>query len=308
MELRQIRSFITLATELNFTRAAMRLHISQPPLTRQIQQLEREMGLALFARTTRGVSLTAAGTVFFEEAKKMIELADRAVEKSKLADKGQMGRLDIGIFGSSTWNVIPKLVSALRVSHPNIVISLQNTTKFQQIEAVRERRMDIGFNRVFPEIPDLVVETVFEEGLCVAMHKDHPLARRRFIAVKDLADEPIILFPNNVRPSFGDLIVAIYRNAGLTPNVVQDVEDVVTAIALVSSGMGLSIVPESAISLRLPDIRYHPLRAPGAKVDLSCVFHADNSSPTLRAFLEITRKMRRSKLRNLEGLINVGTA
>jgi DNA-binding transcriptional LysR family regulator len=297
MDLRQIRYFLVLANELNFTRAAGRLHISQPPLTRQIQQLEASMGVVLFERTTRGVALTQAGAVFLEEARKIVALTDQATNKTRLAHQGQLGRLDIGVFGSAILNVIPTLLIELRKTHPDIVISLQNTTKIQQVEAVREKRLDIGFNRVFPEVEDLVVETVMMESLYVAMHKDHELVRRRTLAVKDLNNQPLILFPNNVRPTFADNVVALLRDEGLTPNVVHEVEDVMTCIALVSAGLGMAVVPESAVNLQLPGVRYHPLRSAEAKVDLSCVYRADNASPALMVFLDIARKVRSRKIK-----------
>jgi DNA-binding transcriptional LysR family regulator len=297
MDLRQIRYFLILADELNFTRAAGRLHISQPPLTRQIQQLETSMGVVLFQRTTRGVSLTQAGVVFLEEARKIVALTDQATNKTKLAHAGHLGRLDIGIFGSATLNVIPTLLIELRKTHPDIVISLQNTTKTQQIEAVRGERLDIGFNRVFPVVPDLVVETVFLENLYVAMHKDHPLARRRILVVKDLEAQPMILFPNNVRPTFADNVVSLCMDEGFSPNVAHEVQDVMTCIALVSAGLGLAVVPESAVSLQLPGVRYHLLKSPAAKVDLSCVYRAENTSPALAVFLDIVRKLRTRKIK-----------
>jgi DNA-binding transcriptional LysR family regulator len=297
MDLRQIRYFLVLANELNFTRAAERLHISQPPLTRQIQQLEASMGVVLFERTTRGVALTQAGAVFLEEARKIVALTDQATHKTRLAHQGQLGRLDIGVFGSAILNVIPTLLIELRKTHPDIVISLQNTTKIQQVEAVREKRLDIGFNRVFPEVEDLVVETVMMESLYVAMHKDHELVRRRTLAVRDLNNQPLILFPNNVRPTFADNVVSLFRDEGLTPNVVHEVEDVMTCIALVSAGLGMAVVPESAVNLQLPGVRYHPLRSAEAKVDLSCVYRADNASPALMVFLDIVRKVRSRKIK-----------
>jgi DNA-binding transcriptional LysR family regulator len=297
MDLRQIRYFLVLANELNFTRAADRLHISQPPLTRQIQQLEASMGVVLFERTTRGVALTQAGAVFLEEARKIVALTDQATNKTRLAHQGQLGRLDIGVFGSAILNVIPTLLIELRKTHPDIVISLQNTTKIQQVEAVREKRLDIGFNRVFPEVEDLVVETVMMESLYVAMHKDHELVRRRTLAVRDLNNQPLILFPNNVRPTFADNVVSLFRAEGLTPNVVHEVEDVMTCIALVSAGLGMAVVPESAVNLQLPGVRYHPLRSAEAKVDLSCVYRADNASPALMVFLDIVRKVRSRKIK-----------
>jgi DNA-binding transcriptional LysR family regulator len=297
MDLRQIRYFLVLANELNFTRAADRLHISQPPLTRQIQQLEASMGVVLFERTTRGVALTQAGAVFLEEARKIVALTDQATNKTRLAHQGQLGRLDIGVFGSAILNVIPTLLIELRKTHPDIVISLQNTTKIQQVEAVREKRLDIGFNRVFPEVEDLVVETVMMESLYVAMHKDHELVRRRTLAVRDLNNQPLILFPNNVRPTFADNVVSLFRDEDLTPNVVHEVEDVMTCIALVSAGLGMAVVPESAVNLQLPGVRYHPLRSAEAKVDLSCVYRADNASPALMVFLDIVRKVRSRKIK-----------
>jgi len=297
MDLRQIRYFLALATELNYTRAASQLNISQPPLTRHIQHLEHSIGVTLFDRSTRGVALTQAGSIFLEEARKIVALADQAVNKTKLAHQGQIGRLDIGIFGSSTISVIPTLLTELRKTHPDIIISLQNTTKTQQIEGVREKHLDIGFNRIYPSVPDLAVETVMIEDLYVALHKDHPFANNQTIEVKELVDQPFILFPNNVRPSFADNVIMLCTNAGFTPNVVHDVEDIFTAIALISAGLGIAIVPESAISLRLSNVRYHLLDSKEAKVDLSCVYRADNNSPALLAFLEAVHMLRSGKLK-----------
>lgn len=297
MDLRQIRYFLVLATELNFTRAASRLHISQPPLTRQIQQLEAAMGVVLFERTTRGVALTEAGAVFLDEARKIVALTDQATHKTRLAHTGQLGRLDIGIFGSAILNVIPTLLIELRKTHPDIVISLQNTTKIQQIEAVREKRLDIGFNRVYPDVPDLKVETVMMENLFVATPRDHPLARRRVLAVRDLVNQPLILFPNNVRPTFADNVVALCRDEGFAPLVAHEVEDVMTCIALVSAGLGLAVVPESTVNLQLPGVRYHLLRSANAKIDLSCVYREDNGSPALAVFLDMVRKLRSGKIK-----------
>jgi LysR family transcriptional regulator, benzoate and cis,cis-muconate-responsive activator of ben and cat genes len=297
MDLRQIRYFLALATELNYTRAASQLNISQPPLTRHIQQLEHSIGVMLFDRSTRGVALTQAGKIFLDEARKIVALADQAVNKTKLAHQGQIGRLDIGIFGSSIISVIPTLLTELRKTHPDIIISLQNTTKTQQIEGVREKRLDIGFNRIYPSVPDLAVETVMLEDLYVALHKDHPFANNQTLEVKDLVDQPFILFPNNVRPSFADNVIMLCSNAGFAPNVVHDVEDIFTAISLISAGLGIAIVPESAICLRLSSISYHLLDAKEAKVDLSCVYRPDNKSPALLAFLEAVHLLRTGKLK-----------
>jgi DNA-binding transcriptional LysR family regulator len=291
MQFRHLRSFLVLTEELNFSRAAERLHMTQPPLTRQIQQLEESVGAQLFLRTARGVTLTEAGSAFLEEAKKLQFLADQAIVRTQLASRGELGRIDIGLFGSAIFNVIPSLLNQFRKSNPQVKISLHNMTKSEQIEALRERRLSLGFNRAFRDVPDMIVETVLQERMAVAIQFDHPLANRTAVTVGDLIDQPLVLYPNIGRPSFADTVVGLCRQSGFTPNVAMEVEDVVTSIALVSSGFGLCVVPESASSLGLPGVVYRPLHAPGAFIELNCIYRRDDSSPMLQALLAHTRRL-----------------
>lgn len=298
MELRHLKYFAVLAQELNFNRAAIRLHISQPPLTRQIHQLESELGVQLFVRLPRGLELTAAGTSLFDDARRILGMVDAAKDRAAKAGRGEIGRLDVGIFGSAIFNHIPRLLLQFRQLYPDVQISLHEQTKAEQIQALRERRLTIGFNRHVSGEHDIVVETVYLEPLLVALHSAHPLAQKAAIGIRELSGEPLILYPNNTREGFADHVVSLFHDEGLQARVVQEVKDAVTAVALVSSGFGLCVTPEAASSLRLPGVVYRPLNAnPPPAIDLVCLYRRDDTSPILAAFLETVRKFQPADIR-----------
>jgi len=293
MEVRQLKYFLAVAEELNLGRAANRLHISQPPLTRQIQQLEEELGVQLFLRTPKGVELTEAGFLFHEDAANILTLMQQASERTQLAGKGHLGRIDVGIFGSAMLNVIPRLLLTFRRLYPDVVMSLHSLNKTQQIEALREKRLTIGFNRIIPETSDMKIEQVLVERILVAINRSHELSHLNEIPIAEIANQPLIIYPNLSRPNFADDIISLCLTEGFQPNIVQEVEDVVTAVALVSSGFGLAMVPESGANLKLPDVVYLPLKkTPTPSIDLSCIYRKDDQSPILHAFLEIIRSYR----------------
>ena len=175
MDLRHLKYFIAVAEELNIGRAALRLHISQPPLTRQIQQMEEELGVALFIRTPRGVELTQAGEMFLEEARNIRALIERAIERTKRAGEGKLGRMDIGIFGSGILGAIPKLLHLFRDTHPDVEVVLHTMTKEEQIEALRQKRISVAFNRMLLPLPDITSELILREPLFLAIRQEHPL-------------------------------------------------------------------------------------------------------------------------------------
>jgi len=293
MEFRQLKYFIAVAEELNIGRAATRLHISQPPLTRQIQQLEEEFGALLFLRTARGVELTQAGETFLRDARNIRDLMEQAVERAREAGQGKQGKMDIGIFGSGILDVIPKVLHAFRASHPNVQIALHTMTKKEQIEALRQHRIGAGFNRLLAPLPDISSEPVQMESIMVAVNESHPLAAKPAILLKELADQPLILFPSGARPSFIDKIWSLCAGEGFEPQVAQEVGDAPTSVALVAAGFGLSLVPEAATSLSVPGVVYRRLaNAPEAVVDLSCIYRTDDESPILQAFLQTIRDFR----------------
>ena len=293
MELRHLRYFQAVAEELNFGRAAEKLHISQPPLTRQIQQLEEELGVLLFNRTSKGVELTNAGKLFLEDSAHIMAMLQRATERSQLAAIGQLGRIDVGIFGSAMLNVIPRLLITFRNKYPNVVMALHNLNKSDQIAALRDKRLTIGFNRIIPECSDLTIERVLTERILVAINRSSKLAYMREICLADLSNAPLIVFPNVARPSFADDVISLFHSEGVQPQITQEVEDVVTAVSLVSSGFGISLVPESGANLKLPGVVYRPLKkVPTPSIDLSCIYRKDDQSPILQAFLDIIRAYR----------------
>lgn len=294
MDLRHIRYFIAVAEELNMRRASIRLHISQPPLTRQIQQLEDELGVQLFIRTPRGMELTQAGELFLAEARNIHSVVEQATERTKRAGQGKLGKLDIGIFGSGILDTIPKLLLAFRNTHPDVNIVLHNMNKDEQIEALRQRRIDAGFNRFITPSSDISNELVITEKLLLAVNENHPLARETIVPFHWLANHPLILFPTGSRPNFVDKVMSMCEKAGFIPQVAQEVGDTVTGVALVASNFGVCLVPESASVLALPGVVYRALsdEPDNAQVDLSCIYRTDDRSPILSSFLEIVRDFR----------------
>ncbi|WP_068635113.1 LysR substrate-binding domain-containing protein [Thauera butanivorans] len=294
MDLRHLRYFIAVAEEQNIGRAATRLHISQPPLTRQIQQLEEELGVRLLKRTPRGVELTQAGALFLDEARNIRAVVEQATERTQRAGQGKLGRLDVGIFGTAILDAIPKLLLAFRRSYPEVKIVLHTMNKGEQIEALRQRRITVGFNRMLAPLPDITTRLVANERLLLAMSHTSPLAAQESVAFPALRDHPLVLFPTGARPNFIDKVMTLCHEAGFEPIVSQEVSDAITGVALAAGGFGVCLVPESTTSLALPGVIYKPLTdlPHHAQVDLSCIYRSDDQSPILEAFLGTIEQMR----------------
>ncbi len=252
MDLKQMRYFLALAEERNFTRAAERLHMAQPPLTRQIRALEEELGAELFVRSTKGVTLTEAGEALLAEVPNLLALAERAKAQTLKASLGQSGQLDIGIFGSGVLDVIPRILARFHARRPAVKIVLHNLSKTEQMAALRERRISVGFNRLIPPEDDLKVETVMRETMMVALPEKHPLARRAEVTIPDLSDRPLILYPRLPIAGLAQMVMQAFVREKAVLRVEQEVEDVLTAVALVAGGFGACVTTASSASLRLP--------------------------------------------------------
>ena len=291
VELRHLRYFICVAEEKNIGRAALRLHISQPPLTRQIQQLEDQIGVQLFRRTNRGVELTDAGRVLYDDARAILGMTERAVERSSKAAQGLLGRVDVAIFGSGIFGAIPRLMRAFREAHPEVSIFLHNMVKDEQIDALRHGRITLAFNRLMRPVDGLVSETLLTEQLYVAIPTDSALVGRTAVSMSELEQVPLVLFPTGARPSFIDRVHEMCRACGFAPVVAQEVGDVVHAVALVATGYGVTLVPQSATAMALPGITYRPLHHPvDSQVDLCCIYRDDDQSPILQSLLASMRQ------------------
>jgi DNA-binding transcriptional LysR family regulator len=268
--------------------------MAQPPLSRHIKALEDELGVALFVRTPKGMQLTEAGRVLADGARHLLALCKQTAERTRLAGQGMTGRLDVGLFGSGVLDVIPRLLARFHSQRPHVRIVLHNLTKAEQLQALRERRIAVGFNRLVPPEPDIAVETLLREPLVVALPEKHPLAQHLTdeepIALSALDGVPMILYPNLPLHGLAHEVRAAFQVEGVRLHVEQEVEDVMTAVALVAAGFGAAITTRSATNLRLPGVIFRPLqsRALGT-LELCCLWRRDDQSPVLAAFLESVR-------------------
>lgn len=292
MEIRQLKYFIAVAEERNISRAAARLHISQPPLTRQIQALEEQMGVVLFKREHWGVELTPAGTSFLAHARQIQSQLEMASELAQRAGKGQIGRIDIGVFGSAMLNIVPQILNAFAVSHPDVERVLHSAPKSAQIEALQRGRVMIAFDRYLPALPQLCTELVCEEAIYVALNVRHPLAAQREIRIEQLRDEPLI---GEQDSSMFFATRDLFAHHGFEPRALQKAADMIAAAVMVAGGFGTALVPESVCSLQLPNLVYRPLGADvEARVQLHCAYRRDEQSPLLEALLDTVRNFRQS--------------
>lgn len=299
--IRQLRYFVAVMQHGSFRAAADAVHISQPPLTRQIQQLEDVIGVKLLDRGARGVTATPAGQAFFEDATSILQLIDRAAARAQRTGLGQLGRLDVGVFGSAVLNTIPRIMKAFRDLYPEVEVVLHNMDREKQVRALRDRRIAVGLNRFFEEEPGLSWEPLYSERLFAVFPTNHRLADRHTMRFRDLADEPLIFYPRATRPTgFTYELLRIFHDRGINPNIAQEVDDVVTAVALVSSGIGTSFAVDSARTLRLPGIHYVPFDpTENIRFELSIIWREDDDSALTRSFLQVARDCEKGILENI---------
>ena len=256
MELRHLRYFVAVAEEKNFTRASERLCIAQPPLSRQIQQLEEELGVALFEKGSRPVRMTAAGKFFFAHAQKLLGKA--ADLKSMTQRVGKIERnLSIGFVASTLYGMLPKIIRLFRAQHKDVAISLHEMTSMEQINALKEGTIDVGFGRIKHEDPNIRRIILREERLVLAVPVDHSLANSSgVVKLQDLISERLIVFPRTPGPSFSDQVLAAFTEQGLYPENIAEVRELHVAIGLVAAGEGIAIVPASVKGMRRADLHY----------------------------------------------------
>jgi DNA-binding transcriptional LysR family regulator len=289
MELRHLRYFVAVAEELHFGRAAARLHISQPPLSLQIRDLEQELSVRLLARNRRRVELTAGGAAFLEEAREILRRAERAGERARRASRGEVGELGIGFVTSATNEAFAAILREHRRSHPCVELRLYDQTPDQQLQGLRAGHIDVGFLRPPIDDPSLAAERVWREPLLVALPVDHPLASQPQVRWKDLIDEPFVTLSSQQAPGFRRVFYEAARMQGFVPQVKQYANDLQTVIWLVAVGMGVAIVSAGLSSLARRSVVYRPLRPRGPMVEMAVAWRRDATSPALEGFLEVTR-------------------
>lgn len=254
MELRHLRYFCVVAEELNLTRAAARLHMAQPPLSRQIKQLEQEIGAILFERGARGLRLTTAGQFFHEHTLQILDKVDATVETTRRMARSERVMFGIGFVPSVFYGQLPLLVRGLR-QKDNVELILAELTTVQQIQALKAGRIDLGFGRLRIDDPDVVQEVLFDEPLMAALPVGHPLEGTT-PTLEQLAEYPLVLFPAKPRPSLADITLGLFRRHGLKVTVAQEANELQTALGLVASELGITLVPEQVRRVQRDGIVY----------------------------------------------------
>ena len=295
MELRQLRYFIAIAEEGNFSRAAERLHVSQPPLSTQIKSLESELGVKLFERTNRGVSLTAAGSVFFEETRMVLARLDHAKSKAVRADRGDVGMLSVGFVSIADYGILPPALKQFRARFPLVEVQLHELTTDAQIRELRAARLDLGIALAPVDEPDLEFERLLREDLVLAAPARHPATKGAgAVDLRTLAKEDFIVPPRGVGPGLYDLIISHCRSSGFTPRITQHARQMQTVISLVSSGMGVALVPSSVRNLRRTGVQYQRLRGKAALIELGILRLRTSDSPQREHFAGALRSAARA--------------
>lgn len=293
MELRHLRYFLAVAEELHFGRAAERIHIAQPPLSQQIKQLEKEIGVQLFRRTKRSVELTEAGKVFQRETYAVLERLEKGILKTQLADRGEAGWLGIGFLSSINYDVLPNVIRSFRNQYPNTELFLQEMQDAEQNQALLEKRIHVGFTR-FPIVnKELDYEIVLREDLVVALPSAHRLAQKKTLRLAELAGEPFIMFSRSKPSVYTDYMLRLCAEAGFQPRVVQNVGEVQTALGLVAAEIGITLVPASTQNLKRDGVVYRSLSKPKPALEIIMQYRKDETSPVFTRFLEIVRSLYR---------------
>ena len=248
MELRQIRSFLSIAETLHFGRTAELIHLSQPALSLQIRALEEEVGVRLFERNRRKTTLTAAGFAFREDAAAALSQLEQAIRRARLAANGKLGLLRIGFISTAGREIVPEIVRQFRESNPEVEFSLRNILTAEQVQMLESGSLDVGFLRLpIGGHSELDVVTVHREPFVLVVPSSHKLAKRKSVRLGEVAGQDFVMYERTCAPGFHDLIFGMLRNAGIVPSISQTAGEIPTLISLVDSRMGITILPASAV-------------------------------------------------------------
>ena len=288
MELRQARAFVTTADEGHVGRAAVRLHVTQPTLSRQIAALERSLGVPLFDRSRRQLALTPAGEVFLAGARELLRRADNLAAAAQRAHRGELGVLRVGFVQSATFAALPRLLNAFRAAVPAVRVEVQAMTTLRQLDALADDRLDAGLLRPPVNAPDLRLRTLSHDELSAALPGGHRLTRRRRVSLSDLADEDFVFYERDSGPAVHDTIVGHCRAAGFSPRIVQEAIDVQTIVALVAANLGVSLLITPTPHTDEAAVVFRPLTDPLPRWEMALAWSVHNRSPVLARLLEVT--------------------
>ncbi|CAD6520684.1 Hca operon transcriptional activator HcaR [Paraburkholderia kirstenboschensis] len=284
LDLGQVRCFVAAATELNFRRAAALLNMTQPPLSRQIQLLEDNLGVMLFERIGRTVKLTTEGRVFLADATRLLNLAEQAESTVRRASKGKTGRVRLGFTGAAGYELIPELLVAAADVLPEIDVVLIELVSAAQIEAFAANTIDLGFLRPLPSRQKLEFLLVDEEPLIVALPKRHMLCQFEQIALKQLDEQPFIMHSPTQGKYFHDRIMGMLATEGVNLNIAQYIDQTPTILSLVRAGLGVAILPASAQRFHYDNVEFRFIAQHSIQAEMSMAWRADQDNPAVIAF------------------------
>lgn len=287
IDLKVLYYFTVLAEEKHFGAAARRIGIEQPPLSLQIQKLERQVGGLLFERTSRQIKLTAIGEVLLPEAESLLEQTHRMMEKVKQLGRGEKGTLHIGFATSTIFSGITSAIKKHKQLHPGIELRLQELSSAAQTDALLHKRIDVGFIREAGNIEGLTCVEILQEAFVAVISAQHPLAKKETILLKDLQNEPFVHFPRSVAPALYDKVHTIFAKGEMYPRIVQEAYEWQTIVSLVESNLGVSICPASFQKLKIGKVQYRLISNVKTKTSISICYLKTNESKLLTPFLHL---------------------
>jgi DNA-binding transcriptional LysR family regulator len=291
-DLRLLRYFLAVADELHFGRAAQRLHIAQPSLSRAIADLEAMLGVQLFVRTKRSVRLTDAGRTLLEQGPRALVEVQQVFEQARRVGRGEVGQLRLGFLPSATAQLLPAIVRAHRAAFPAVRLHLSEMLDQPQLEALAQRHLDLALLRTVRDDPTLVFEPLLGEPLSVAVAHDHPLARRDSISYADLEGEPFVLWPRATAPETFDGVIQACRAAGFSPHVVQEATFASTILGLVAAGVGVSVLASSYAARSGDDVVFVPIA--DSETTLYLAWRGDDPSAARDGLIAVARSVART--------------
>jgi DNA-binding transcriptional LysR family regulator len=297
MELRHLRYFVAVAEELHFGRAAGRLHTSQPSLSQQIRDLERELKVDLFLRTKRRVALTPAGQRFLQEARAILSSAERAAGLAREAARGGSLKLAVGISPETDWRFLGKVLHLFAERAPSVEVLFQNLTPEAQIEALRAGQIDIGFVGLPMEAEGMVTEPTGRVRLIVALPAGHPMAGKRNLRLEDLSKDAYVLWPKHLSPGSYDQMLSVFRQAGFGPPIAMEggIPSTRTVLGMVAAGLTIALVDPVLEQMSASAVVFRPLAGAGIFTERGVIYRRGDASPILASFLEEVRLTSRGR-------------
>lgn len=291
MDLRHLRYFIAVAEELHFTRAARRLHIAQPPMSRQIRELEEELGVTLLNRTRRQVELTDAGQVFLIKARQVLRAAESAVLETQRAERGETGKLAVGFFEQTAYTLLPPILRAFHQRFPEVDVQLRWFPVIGQVSALEQGEVDIAFVRPVTDLSAVSKQLLLTEAFVVAVPSSHPFATHDAVSLEECSEERIINYTQHLAPDYYTAIMRACALAGFVPKRPLDVGQVYTALGLVSAGVGIAFAPASVQRVHFDGLLYKPLRGRPLESVTYLAWLQPTPSILLKAFVDIAMQV-----------------